>query len=263
MCRFVFLFLLLCVSEQLVAQTSEADIASRLLGKPLYLRCLCGEDKLAFDSKGKPGTSAGQSSFTLSGVDVDGVRLEGQRLVLDGRRVGLDLSHAAPERVALQQRSRWSPNPHDERMHLEIVVPPDGDFREALDASFTEEIADLAPGMSSAWRTFAREHFGAQVSANGAAVGQTDKAAEDEEELHTAEKTVTPPRLIRSGEAKFPKDSRPSQVVVSFRVDKQGQPKTFKSSGRPASVWTSMQWRLWSSTAFNRQCVGTRRSLSE
>ena len=225
MCRFVFLFLL-CFSQQLVAQIGEADIASRLIGRPLYLRCLCAEDKLTFDAEGKATDSSSKSSFTVSGIEVEGLRLEKHRLVLGGRRIGLDLSQATPERVALQQRGRWSS--HDERMYLVIASPTDGNYQKALDAVFTEEIADLAPGMSSAWRTFAREHFGAEVGGLGDAATQKGAAAEDEVELHAADPSVLPPHLIHSTELKFSNEAKESRRagmgVIGVRVNRAGIP---------------------------------------
>ncbi len=124
-------------------QTTEPEIASRLVGHPLYLRgCWDGYD-LKFDSAGNPAQSYNPAAFTTSGMDVTKVRLRGDVLRLEGQRVGLQFDkNGNMSRVKIT------------RMKLEIAAPPDLNFGPALDAIFATDLAEVPFAHAMYWRRF-------------------------------------------------------------------------------------------------------------
>src|SRR5215470_5134284 len=84
-----------------VSQTTEAELKSRLVRKPLYLRGSWRDDSLHFDSYGQLIGKSEISPFTLSGVEVIEARLDASGLVLMGKRVGLEFKGNSPKRVTL------------------------------------------------------------------------------------------------------------------------------------------------------------------
>jgi hypothetical protein len=83
----VFFALFLCL-RLAVSQTTEGELKSRLVGKPLYLRGSWRDDSLHFDANGQLIGKSGIFSFTLCGIDVKEVHLGTDKLVLEGKRVG-------------------------------------------------------------------------------------------------------------------------------------------------------------------------------
>ena len=140
-------------------QSSEDALKVRLLHKPLYLQQGWGADKLHFDAAGAVVGTVPLVSYTLSGIDVDSVKLKGGTLQLWARRVGLEFVDKVPKRVTLQVRTALVPGTQDEEMKLTIDAPAGGDFGPALDAIFTDKLADLVPRMPVEWQSFARVSF--------------------------------------------------------------------------------------------------------
>ncbi|NYF78253.1 energy transducer TonB [Granulicella arctica] len=139
------------------AQSTEADLQSRLIGKPLYLRGSWREDKLHFDGSGKLLGTSDLRSFTLCGVDVTKVHLKNDKLLLDAKRVGLELKETMPKRVVLQVGTFH--HLHDEDMQITIDLPQGGDYGAALDAIFADGLADLTPSLPTYWQPYAHKTF--------------------------------------------------------------------------------------------------------
>jgi hypothetical protein len=95
------------------AQTTEADIAARLVGKPLLMRGFWADDKLTFDAAGKPLGNYKTESFTESGIDVLAVHLHGTHLTLEGRRVAIafDTNGDASRQPVVQNRGVFGSSP--------------------------------------------------------------------------------------------------------------------------------------------------------
>jgi TonB family protein len=140
----------------LLGQSTADVIQTHLIGKPLYLRGLWKEDKLHFDSAGKLQGSSKTLSFTLCGIEVTKVDLQPKRLLLEGRRVGLVFDKSVPQRIVLLADSRDS---HDEQMQIEIDAPSGGDYNSALDAIFTDDLADFVPSLLPEWQDYATKHL--------------------------------------------------------------------------------------------------------
>ena len=106
-------------SALLHAQSTEAELKARLKNKPLYLRGFWRDDTLHFDSTGQIiGGSPGPLAFTLSGFDLKSIRLQPNKLILEGQRVGIELAHDKQKRVPLKVGDpRHS---EDELIHIEI-----------------------------------------------------------------------------------------------------------------------------------------------
>ena len=147
--RLAFCIALTCsLPLALHAQSTEDAIRARLKDKPLYLRGFWGNNKLSFDSTGHLIGKSSPVSFTLAGFNLERVRLQRGRLILDGGRMGLEFPHGKPQRVPLEQI-----------MHIEIATNADGDYGPALDAIFVDGLADLTPMVPFYWSKFAHEHF--------------------------------------------------------------------------------------------------------
>jgi TonB family protein len=80
----------------LAVSVSEQDLRQQLQGKTFYLRGGYLENPLHFDQQGKLDGHALQGSYTLSLVEIDRVKLDKHRVVLEGVRYGLHFLGALP-----------------------------------------------------------------------------------------------------------------------------------------------------------------------
>ncbi len=218
-------FFLAC---QLHAQSTVADLRTRLIHQPLYLRGQWREDKLRFDASGQLiGTSA-LTTFTIAGIDIRSVDLKGDRLVLKGKRAGLEFKQDQPERVVIDQ----------EPIQIEIAAPPGGDYTLPLDHILTLNFIDLLQPMPSYWRPFAQEHLlpratpaatnaSTHTPAAPAAQASTQPPQSSAQPLK-AGGNVTAPRLLVHTEPQFGIQARSlrysARVLVQFVVDATGAP---------------------------------------
>lgn len=153
--RLILAVSFLLISTTAVAQSTENDLKARLIHKPLYLRGLWIDDDLQFDAAGKNSGSSGPTSFTIGGVEIDSLELMPAALVLKGHRVGLEFKGNLPHRVGLKMRTPSGFGRHDEKMSIALAIPAGGNFTAALDAIFTDELADLVSSMPVEWQEFA------------------------------------------------------------------------------------------------------------
>jgi TonB family protein len=153
-------FALLCacaLAPTLHAQTTETGLKARLLNHPLYLRGFWSGDKLHFNPVGQLIGTSPTVSFTLAGFDLKTVQLKGRKLILDGRRIGLEFTKDKPIRVPL---SVGRPGDlEEEHLHLEIDGGPNGDYSQALDAIFVDGLPDLVPLLPLHWQPYAHSVF--------------------------------------------------------------------------------------------------------
>ena len=156
-----------------VAQSTEADISARLMGKPLQLRGFWIDDKLQFDASGIPAKPYKTGSFTESAFEARKVELHGTQLEIEGDRMGLrfhrdemDESHGATfDRVSLEKQGKA------ETIRIQIGGSVGGDFTQALDAIFATSLPELAPTVPVYWQAFFRKEVLHQKSAPGSASG--------------------------------------------------------------------------------------------
>jgi hypothetical protein len=131
----------------LCAQSTESDLKARLMDKPLYLRGCWRDDTLHFDSTGLLKGNSSPVTFTLSGFELQTLHLKQDKLVLEGRRVGLELRDNKQQRVRLNVGK--VNRPEDESVHIDIAASPSGDYGPALDVVFTDGLAELVPSLPS------------------------------------------------------------------------------------------------------------------
>lgn len=214
------LFLILVATASLHAQSTLADIQSRLIKKPLYLRGLWRNDDLKFDQDGLLQGTSLSMSFTLDGIEITKAKLTTDGLSLEGRRIGLTFTGAVPKRVVLQVGGLGG---HDEKMHLDIAAPPSGDYSTALDAIFTDDLAQLIPKMPLQWQKFASKYFPA-----GSPPYAPEKARPAQDGSKRVGGTVMPPKVLFAPEPQFTAYAKAlkqgGNCLVYLQVDTEGKP---------------------------------------
>jgi len=151
--RFAGLLLVVCgLASGLRAQTTEAEIKARLVGKPLYLRGFWANDKLKFDSTGSLTSKSPIGPFTLCGVEVSEVRVRPDELTIDARRIGLEFQNKIPVRVPLNTST--TKDQEDEKIHIQIAAPLTGDYTTTLNAIFVDGLPDVVPLLSAYWQPY-------------------------------------------------------------------------------------------------------------
>jgi TonB family protein len=204
---FRFLCLLaLSVSQILRAQSGEADLKARLMDKPLYLRGCWHDDKLHFDSAGQLKGSSAPVTFTLSGFELKTIHLKQDKLILDGRRIGLEVRDQKQLRVPLNVGK--PDRPEDEPMQIDIAASPSGDYSLALDAIFANGLAELVPSMPSYWKAYAVKNFIPTDSSTAPSAPMTSTPTQQSPGSPDTKPRrigggVMPPKLLRSKEPEF------------------------------------------------------------
>jgi TonB family protein len=207
-----FFLLTLCIPAlPAQAQSTEAELKSRLSDKPLYLRGCWRDDKLHFDSAGRPKDNSDPVTFTLSGFDLYTLHLKRDMLVLEGRRVGLELRDNKQRRVPL--RVGKPEDPEDEPIKIEIEANSSGDYGPALDAIFANGLAELVPSMPFYWKSYAIKNF---IPADQSPVTATPAASNSIRQETGSPETkprrigggVMAPKLLTSKEPQFNSSAR-------------------------------------------------------
>jgi TonB family protein len=208
-CAFALLCIFMLLPE-LHAQSSEADIKARLMGKPIYLRGFWRDDKLRFDETGHLLGKSDSITFTLSGFELRKLHLKQDMLILEGRRVGLELSANKQQRVPINAgKANYF---EDESMHIEIAANPTGDYSPALDAIFVDGLAALVPSLPFYWTSYAQKNFLPAATAINSPVTlatSTTSASIQQASLSANAKpnrisgNIKPPRLLSATEPDF------------------------------------------------------------
>jgi len=208
--HFAFCWLALLFVPFVHAQKTQADLNARLLNKPLFLREKWVNDKLKFDAQGQLLGKSDRVVFTLAGIDVTKVKLSSGQLKISGRRVGVIFEHDVPRRVALDD------------MSLEIAAPADGDYTQALDAIFVDDLAHMRPFVPSWWQQYLAEHF----SSGSPAVNEPKSRA------RKVGGAVKSPVLLSHSEPRFNAIARKLKysgtTLISMTIDTDGAPKNLR-----------------------------------
>jgi len=195
----------------LQAQSTEVGLKARLLKKPLFLRGCWHNEKIAFNASGQPTSKAEPFTFTLSGIDVESVKIKPDRLKLSGHRVGIVFDKDVPRRLPL-----------DERIELEILQPANQDYSVPLAAIFADSLIEMVPTMPSYWQPWAQEYVlqtlpHAQPGNSAPATGASRIGG-----------TITAPIPLKMPDPSFSRvahDLKVSgKVLVYLWVDEQGKP---------------------------------------
>jgi TonB family protein len=202
------------------AQSTEPELRSRLVHRPLYLRGLWRNDDLHFDSNGKLIGNSETAPFTLSGIEIVKVKLEKDRLQLRGHRIGLELDGSTPKRVPLLVGTLWFS--HQEEVNIDVAMPASHDLGSVIDAIFVENIADLMPSLPPWWQPYAHKHFlAASVSYDPYAASSTDALARYGHE-------VVLPASLNDKEPEFNTYAKllmfKGTALIHLPIDKSGTP---------------------------------------
>jgi TonB family protein len=221
-----------------VAQTTQADIADRLVGKPLLLRGFWADDKLRFHADGTPAKDYRTRPFTESAIDVSSVRLSGHDLVVEGQRVGLLFDRSGTvTRVPLSLGGRgFGKSP--EKMKIEIEGPSDGDLTKVLDAVFADKLAEIAPTLPEAWQNYAERHFVEAGSGTDNATSANPPPPRGERPYHVGG-NVRPPRVLSQPDPEFSQAARVQRISgnsqIYLVVEPDGTPDHIRIA-RPAGM---------------------------
>ena len=219
---------LLClylIVPTLRAQSSEAGLKARFKKQSLYLRGFYSSDKLSFDANGQLIGTSMPTSFTLSGFDLRLVNLKKDKLILEGRRVGLKLQKNKQNRVPLNIGTPDSPE--DETMHIEIAASANGDYGPALDTIFANGLQELAPNLPVYWQTWTRTTFpplsttAAPVAADVKEASGNATQTSKEPTKATAGSTSKAPVLLKGENPEFNEPARRLKYEGTTRIHLQ------------------------------------------
>ena len=106
----------------------ESELRTLLVGKPLFLRGCYLSDDLRFNERGGLYGSSPHASFTLSGVQIESLRLTKKELILEGDRYGYRFLGALPGNNPTDDMERIKITPRKKvlriRIEREEVVAP-------------------------------------------------------------------------------------------------------------------------------------------
>jgi len=208
------LAVLTLMSVSAAAQSTEAGINDRLHGKQLFLKGFWSDDRLKFDTDGRPLGDYKQVSFTLGGFDMHKTKLSGDKLILDGERTGL----AFNEKGEIRKVKLGTP------IRIEIDGHGNTDFTKALDAIFAVSLADLTPFLPTYWQIYAHKRFVLNepvpaikdLRKNPNPLDTENKPSENNAK-HIGG-TVKAPRLLHSVEPGFTKAARAEKFSGNVQV---------------------------------------------
>ena len=219
--RFAFSLIVILPSMEFTAnvaaaQSTEAEVSARLVGKPLYLRGFWGEDKLAFDAAGQPVEHYPRLSFTESGFDASKVEIHGDHMRIEGQRVGLTFDQSGSyKRLKLITRRTFKAKPEPELMILEIDGHGGQDFSRALDAIFAGSLEDLVPSLPEYWQEYAQTHF---LHSTNLAGGSAETLDRSHTKSSKSDGSVKPPKLIKNVDPRFTESARQMRLSGSTEV---------------------------------------------
>jgi TonB family protein len=226
--------LLILGSSACFAQTTQAEISSRLLSKPLQLRGFWTDDDLKFDAAGTPQKAYKTGSFTESGMNVRKVQVSGNRLEIEGDRVALEVDQDEIDedggqifnRVRLPKGSGKT-----ETIKIEVDCGQGADFTKALDAIFATSLAELAPSVPSYWQNF----FQKNVLHDAAAAALRSSGVAH----YKRDPTMQPPQVIKHADPRYTEIARrlgySGDLLIDLVVTEQGLPDAIHIQ-RPAGL---------------------------
>jgi TonB family protein len=217
------------------AQSTEADISARLMGKPLQLRGFWMDDKLKFDATGSPAQPYRTGPFTTSAFSMRKVQVSGSHLKIEGMRMAITFARdGTMARVPMTKGAFGNATP--EKVTIEVDGHGNPDFTKELDAIFAESLDALTPSLPEYWRAYALKHFGDPTVPVAPAATKPPTTMVKRAKIGGA---VKPPRLLQSVDPDFTDMARrlkySGNVLVNLDVDKDGMPSHI-SIARPAGM---------------------------
>lgn len=136
------------------------------------------------------------------------IRIDQDKLILDGHRVGLELKDNQQSRITLR-----------ESIHIEIAKSPNGNYGPALDVVFADGLTNLVPWLPSYWQPYAQKHLLPTPTMPNPTPPQSPPQ-------HAAAR-IDPPKLLSSAEPIFSDLARSYKyggaVVVNLWVEPDGK----------------------------------------
>ncbi len=223
--RWMITMVLLSLGTPLLAQSTEADLAARLVGKQLYLRGFWAKDKLKFDGAGVPEGDAETTSCTLSGIEIASAKRKGDKLVLEGQRYGVVYDKTIPKRIAMEVRTGLGMGTKPEKMHLEVKEPVGKDYGPALDAIFVDDYGKVGGSCQDGWRSYGEKQLSMiPMKAGSAPVVEQKKM----DALRVGKDGVKAPIPLKMPDPQFSEAARAMKVsgnvLVYLWVGKDGRP---------------------------------------
>jgi TonB family protein len=199
------------------AQRTQAEIATRLVGAPLLLRGFWTADTLKFDGAGQPKEYYAAGPFTVAAFDAKSVKLDGNHLVIEGQRVGIEFEEDGTAlRIPLKTGRLMGSS---ENMKIEIDAGGNADFGPALDAVFADKLSQIAAALPAAWQYYAHKNLLHEMT--------PAPAVADGKPLHIGG-TVVPPAVLKLVDPTFTKAARSTRfngnALVYLIVDEDGVP---------------------------------------
>ncbi len=102
------------------SQVTEEELRRQLVGKPLFLRRGYLGDSLNFNEHGEATGHPAQGSFTLSGVQIDKVKLTRHKVELEGARYALHYVAGLPDADASKDVDRIRTTPKKKSLKITI-----------------------------------------------------------------------------------------------------------------------------------------------
>jgi len=219
------------------AQSTQTDIAAKLIDKPLFLMGLWASDNLKFNAQGHPAGNYQTAPFTLCGFHVTKVSVRGSHLKLEGEREGIKF---APDgtmlHITLYTGGSGLQDKKPEKMSVEIDNGDSRDFTAAIDAVLTDDPKRLAPQLPEFWLPYFRKHFGELPAPAEGDLPHREVVQDKPQHLG---RDVHAPKLLHSAEPEFSEDARrmkfSGNVQVYLWVDENGVP-SHVSVFRPAGM---------------------------
>ena len=226
------LLILVLLATPLTAQTTEAELQARLVHQPLYLRGQWSDDKLAFDPGGKLLVPSASASFTVSGVDVQAVKLTPSGITLEAQRIGLRFDKDSAERIPLAEGRAFGRRPV--KLHLTIQASQGGDYGPALDSIFTARVADFVSTLPDYWQTYGAQRLAPAIITPAGLLQLGPEAPKPPSPRPPSPGfsriggSVAAPVALRIPQPKFPREARYTRisgsVLIYLQVDVHGDP---------------------------------------
>jgi len=202
------------------AQTAVDEIASRLVGKMVFLRGMWSGGKLAFAADGQPKQVYRTVPFTESGLKISLVKMAGSKLQVEGQRVAMGFG---PRGIASFV--------NDGGKATISIDDGNGDLDKAVDAIFTSDLTSMIPSMPDYWQPYATKYFlpagiAAREESLTTAIGFAGKL-NPAQPLHIAG-PIKPPRVLHMRDPGFTDAARHAKfsgiVRIYLWVDEKGLP---------------------------------------
>jgi hypothetical protein len=200
------------------------EAATELIGRPLFLRCLCSENNLTFDADGQPSQPVKPTDWTLAAFNLQKVeRKDPSTVELDGVRVAI---RYAPDRHEFDRH-----NLNDEKIKIVVRIPMQDDGKSSFRHTLGNVFADgLDLRLQRAMPSFWEHYFLPQTPwPKDALDGQTVVTPAALNAAPGAPAGIVEPKPLKRSNASFTPEASHDRVngdvVLRLVVDPAGDPR--------------------------------------